>query len=63
MDARSRSPLGDVSLMADTSRNTKVEYAVEQMSLVNAFLSDVAYSNLSALQLSQHLDYAPYNVE
>ena len=37
--------------------------STEQISLVNTFLSDVAYSNLSALQLSQHLDYASYNVE
>ena len=37
--------------------------STEQITLVNTFLSDVAYSNLSALQLSQHLDYASYNVE
>ena len=31
--------------------------SVEQMSLVNAFLSDIAYSSLSAFQLSQHSSY------
>ena len=31
--------------------------SVEQMSLVNAFLSNIAYSSLSALQLSQHSNY------
>ena len=31
--------------------------SVEQMSLVNAFLSNIAYSSLSVLQLSQHSNY------
>ena len=31
--------------------------SVEQMLLVNAFLSDIAYSSLSAFQLSQHSSY------
>ena len=31
--------------------------SVGQMSLVNAFLSDIAYSGLSAFQLSQHSNY------